>query len=338
MDSLTFLERVDRAKPQPLYVVHGDEHFLKRQVLAALRRLVLGPDEDGFALSTYTGDKAVWSTVHDDVQTLPFLGPRRLVIVENADPFVSAERARLEKFVARLAERPTPITGVLVLEVKTWTATTNLARKVPDAATISCKTPPTNELAGWCVRWCSSQYGKQLAGPAARLLLDLIGPEMGLLDQELRKLAVYVGTAPRIEQQDVDRLVGRSREEDTWQIFGLIGSGKTGEALAFLGRLLDQGTDPVGLLSGPFSWKLRQIAQVGRLCVQGVPLGEALERVGVSTYQRRGVEQMMRHLGRRRLDQLFDWLLQADQGLKGGSQLPPRTLLERLVVQLSRPR
>jgi hypothetical protein len=46
----------------------------------------------------------------------------------------------------------------------------------------------------------------------------------------------------------------------------------------------------------------------------------------------------MRHLGRRRLDRLYDWLLETDQGMKGGSALPPPVLLERLVVRLARAR
>jgi DNA polymerase-3 subunit delta len=339
MDSLTFLERLGKAKVQPLYVLHGDEHFLKRQVLAALRTLVLGPSEDGFAAATYPGDKATWSAVLDELQTLPFLAPRRLVVVEGADPFVSRERARLEKFVAALGERPDP-SGVLVLEVNSWAANTRLARLVPDAGSITCKAPAAHHLPDWCVKWCAAGHGKTLAAAAARLLVDLVGAEMGLLDQELGKLAVYVGPAPRIEADDVDVLVGRSRAEDTWRIFDLIGSGKAGEALAFLGRLLDQGSEPLGLLSGPFSWQLRRIAQAGRLCLQGVPLSEALDRAGVPNFPaaRRGAEQMMRHLGRRRLDRLYDQLVQADLDFKGSSQLPPRTLLERFVVQLARPR
>ena len=40
------------------------------------------------------------------------------------------------------------------------------------------------------------------------MLVELIGPEMGLLDQELLKLSIYVGDRPKIEQADVDRLVG----------------------------------------------------------------------------------------------------------------------------------
>ena len=44
MDSLVFLEKACRSPVQPVYVVHGDELFLKRQVLTALRTHVLGVD------------------------------------------------------------------------------------------------------------------------------------------------------------------------------------------------------------------------------------------------------------------------------------------------------
>jgi hypothetical protein len=67
-------------------------------------------------------------------------------------------------------------------------------------------------------------------------------------------------------------------------------------------------------------------------------LADALERAGVPPFARRQAEQQLRHLGRRRLDALYDLLLQTDFGIKGASPLPPRTLMERLVVQLARGR
>src|SRR6266849_8496920 len=100
MDSLAFLERADRSTVQPIYVLHGDEDLLKREVLAALQSLVLGQAQDTFGLSTHAGDKAVYAAVHDELQTLPFLSPRRLVVVEAADPFVTHYRAALEKYFA----------------------------------------------------------------------------------------------------------------------------------------------------------------------------------------------------------------------------------------------
>ena len=84
MDALTFLDRADRLQPQPLFVLAGDEAFLKRHAQAALRRRLLGPDAPDFALSVYPGDRASWSAVVNDLSTLPFLAPRRLPHRERA--------------------------------------------------------------------------------------------------------------------------------------------------------------------------------------------------------------------------------------------------------------
>jgi DNA polymerase-3 subunit delta len=178
-------------------------------------------------------------------------------------------------------------------------------------------------------------HGKQLTDEAARLLVDLIGQEMGQLDQELAKLAAYVGDGKRIDAADVDRLVGCSREENTWKIFDAIAGGRSAEALAILDRALDQGEDPFRIL-GAFSMQLRRLAQAYRLTQQGRSLGAALEELNVPPFSQRGLDQQLRHLGRRRAERLYDWLLEIDQGLKGGSQLPSRLLLERLVVGLAR--
>jgi len=70
------------------------------------------------------------------------------VIVENADPFVTLHRARLEKYVAEPASA-----GVLVLDVKLWPANTRLAKLVDSAATITCKAQSQYKLPEWCVNW-----------------------------------------------------------------------------------------------------------------------------------------------------------------------------------------
>jgi DNA polymerase-3 subunit delta len=44
----------------------------------------------------------------------------------------------------------------------------------------------------------------------------------------------------------------------------------------------------------------------------------------------------LRHLGRPRAERLYDWLLEMNMGMRGGSTLSERTLLERFVVRLAR--
>lgn len=331
MDALAFLGAAP-ADAGPLYVLAGDETFLKRQCLYAIRRRALGADADADeqAVSLFAGDKATLAEVFDELDTLPFFFRRRLVVVDNADPFVTRYRAELEKKVGHL-----PATGTLVLDVKSWPANTRLARLVETAATIVCKAPAAYRMAPWCTEWAKAHYGKQLPAPAAALLVDLVGPEMGLLDQELQKLATYVGDRARIDQPDVDRLVGNNREQNTFKIFEAMAAGDVKEALAILHRLFAQGDDPQRIL-GAFGMQLRRLAQAYRLTGQGMTPGAALERAGVPPFAVKGAEQQMRHLGRRRLDRLYDGLLQLQLDLRGNSTLPPRTLLERFLIRLAR--
>lgn len=331
MDALTFLQNPAKTAVQPVYVLAGDEAFLKRHALAALRQLLLGGGDDSFGWTALPGDKAAWPAVQGELMTLPFLGQRRVVVVDAADPFVTAHREKLEKYVGAPAA-----TGVLVLDVKTWPATTRLARMVPDPGTLVCKAPATQRLPAWSQQWCKATYGKSLSGVAAKLLVEFVGADMSLLDQELNKLAVYAGDAAQIETRDVDRLVGNNCAENIWKIFDLIGTGQTAAALTVLDRLLAQGEDPLRLL-GAFSMKLRGLAQIHRLTTIGLPLPQAMDQAGIPAYPvaRQSAEQQLRHLGGRRLNHVYDWLLETNQGMKGSSQLPPRTLMERLVVRLA---
>src|SRR5262245_10237686 len=245
MDALTFLEKASKSKRQPVYALVGDEDFLKARCREAIQSLVLGEADPEFALSVYPGEKLDLSAVRNDLETLPFLSPARLVMVEAADPFVTEHREALERYVAK----PSSV-GVLVLEVKTFPETTKLAKALPDGAKLVCKAPPADRLKGWCSSWCKSQYGKPIAADAADYLVELVGPQMGLLDQELAKLASAVGSAPTITGDHVDTYVGRSRGANVFHILNAIGDGQPRKALGILAELFEEGEDPLAIL-GP---------------------------------------------------------------------------------------
>jgi len=329
MDALPFLEKAGRSPLLHLYVVHGDETFLRRQVLQAIKRLALGPDSaDG--LSVYTGAEFKFSDVLDELHTAPFFGERRLIVVEDGDKFVSDHRGLLEKALTKLSD-----TNVLVLDVKSWPANTRLAKQIDGAATIACKALTNYKVPQWCTSWAQASYGKKLGPQAAGLLVDLAGADLGLLDQEIAKLSIFIGGRPEIRADDVDKLVGQNREAETFKIFDAIGAGRIDAALQILDQLFVQGEEPMRL-NGAFAWQLKKLAQAARLVTQGTPLPAALQQVGISPYNTATAQQQLKRIGRERANRLYDWLLELEMGLKGGSPLPPRLQFERLVVRLAK--
>jgi DNA polymerase-3 subunit delta len=334
MHAIEFLRNPADVPPKPVYALYGDDAFLRREALAAIARTVLqGVEDDELAIRRFAGDTATLADVLDEVRTLPFFTRRRLVIVEGADPFVTAHRRELELYAEEPAEK-----GVLVLSVKVWTATTKLAKLVDRVGlAIECKGPHERELHSWLVHLARSRFEVVFHDDAARLLIELAGPEVGILVSDLEKLVVYVGQRREIHGEDVARLVGAGRIETIWKVLDAATTGRGALAIEDLDGLLTSGESPVGLLRA-MSFALLKVYHAGRLRRARVDLREACRAAGIYPSLVEKTQQQHAHLGPTRVDQLPERLIRADLDLIGSSQLDPRVVLERLLVQLSTPR
>jgi DNA polymerase III subunit delta len=335
MHAIEFL-RERRTESEPIYALYGDDAYLRRESLRAIVRAALGPDAEEQAVARFAGDKATpLADVLDELRTLPFLVRARVVIVEDADPFVTAHRKELEAY----AEHPAR-TGVLVLSVKAWPSNTKLAKLVSKAGlALECKSPNERELPDLLVELAQSRFEAKLDKNAAKLLLELVGPEFSLLVPEIEKLATYVGERAKIGRDDVARMVGAGRVETIWKTLEAATSGGATEAITLLDLLLSSGENPVGLLAA-ISASLRKLHHAGALRMAHKSIDDACKEAGIPTYPG-AIQSTLRqhkHLGSERVDNLADWLLRADLDLKGSSSLSPRVILERLLLRLAQPR
>jgi DNA polymerase III subunit delta len=333
MNALDWLRDSNEQPIQAVYTVYGDDSYLIRESIGAVARAVL-PDEDREAgTSRYSGPATTLSTVLDEVCTLPFFSRRRLVIVEEADTFVSKYRKDLEAYVTSPSD-----SGSLLLQVKQWTATTILAQLVEKSGlAINASAPREADLVKWLTQLARTRFDVQLAADGARLMVELVGPEAGLLAAEVEKLAVYAGESRRIERADITTLVGGGRVETIWKALDAVTTGQARVALEHLDNLLAAGEQPVFLLAG-MTASLLKTHHAGRLRVAGLNLAEACRIAGIRDFAVDKTRKQHAHLGPRRVDQLPAMLLQADLDLKGGSLLDPRAILEILLVRLSLPR
>jgi DNA polymerase-3 subunit delta len=325
MEALQFLADTKPLRQiRSLYVLAGADRFLKRLVLQQLLgRLTAGENEE-WAHSVYTGDNERLAEVLTEVQTPALWGSRRVIVVDDADPFVSRFREALEKLAGQT------LAGVLILLVEKWASNTRLAKALPSDAIILCEPPKPRQLVNWCHSRAAA-HGKTINSQAAELLVELTGGDLGLLEQELEKLSTFVGERTSISLEDIDRLVARNRLQTVWQILEALGQGRLSDALVILDRLLEQGEEPLAIL-GALSWQLRKAAQVARLVSGGMSESFAAQRVGLPAWQRERVLMLVRCLGEGAL-RIYDRLLQTDLQLKSAN-LPARSALELLLVRL----
>ncbi len=335
--------------PQSVCVLFGDEPYLKRLGVMEIRRAVLGDDaaDAELSLTQLDGDETSLRDVKDELSTVALFGPgRRLVIVSDADDFVSKNRPELEDYLAR----PSP-SGVLLLDVKTWPATTKLYKAVAAGGLqIDFRVPEKpaersawqSRFSKWIIARAKTVHRARLETEALDRLQEMLGDEVGLLDSEVAKLALIAGEGAAITRKLVDENAGGWRAKTGWEMIDRAFDGKAGEALRQLDRLLLAGEQPVALL-GQLGFRMRQYAAATRLIdfadAEGQRLSprDALVAAGVRNYPGalEPAERQLRQLGRERCRQFYRWLLDADLALKGASRAPSRLVLEQLIARLA---
>jgi DNA polymerase-3 subunit delta len=347
-----YLQAPEAHRAAGICVVFGDEAFLKRLALRQLRGDVLGDENTPYA--RFEGRSADWRDVIDELSTVSLFGGggRRLALIDEADEFVRKHRSRLEEYV----ERPKS-SGVLVLDVATWPNNTRLYKAVDAGGLqIECRAPQKPQgkrkvlderrLLEWLGSWAQSQHDARLTGRAGQLLLELVGPEFGLLDQALAKLALFAGLGGEITPEMVGDVVGGWRAKTIWELIDAACDGKADEALAQLDRLLQAGESPFALF-GQIAWSLRRFAAATRIFERAEREGrrpnvrQALEEAGFRRWPKRlmdDAERQIKQLGRHRSGKIYRWLLDADLALKRTHSTPHRGrfMLEQLLIRLSK--
>jgi DNA polymerase-3 subunit delta len=339
LDALTFLKKPPKGLG-PLVAVFGGEAYLKREVLRAVRRVASGGDADELEARSLRGEVADLAGVIDELSTVSLFGDcPRMVILEDAETFVSEHRGALEKYLGRPARR-----GVLVLDVKTWRSDTRLAKATAAAGglAIRCDPPKLQQIRDWLTHRAKA-LGVELQRDALAHLLELAPAELGILEQELTKLATTVGEGGRITTALVEENVGGGRLRETWDMIEAAARGDAAEALRQLDRLIAAGEEPQGVMP-QMAFVLRQFVIAGRLIEEAERAGRrpnfraALAEAGVKHFKLAEAEGQLRQIGRQRIGRLARQLLDADLALKGSHSQrdAARRVVERLIVQLSK--
>ncbi|MDA0832183.1 MAG: DNA polymerase III subunit delta [Planctomycetota bacterium] len=329
MHTTQFLRKPEAVAVAPMIALFGDDRYLKQQGLEQLGRLLLGDDAE-FNLVKFPGASTELRNVLDELRMVSMWGDRRLIVIDDADDFVSANRAALEKYLDKPAAK-----SVLVLDVKRWPGNTRLAKQVEaKGLSLECTPLQGNTLTKWIAETCRTQHQHEMTPAAIQLLVDLVGSSLAVLDQELAKLSSFAGERTKIDVDDVTTLVGGWKAETTWDMLRAVNEGQIGKALTLLDKLLVAGEPPLKILGGVSS-VFRKLSKAVDLAVLGTPLPAALSKAGVFPRDIGTSEKFLRRMGRHRAGRFREWLAAVDRDLKGASPLPERLLLERALIRLS---
>jgi len=238
---------------KPIYVLHGSDRYRRRRYREAIVDALLGDADRQLALVSYD-DSAELADVLDTVRTVPFLAPRRVVILDDADRFLTQHRGALEEYFANPASN-----GSLILIVNTWQDRWRIAKlAVQVGEVLDCSPPSPGELPKWLTKAAKSR-GKTLSKDAAGLLAAWVGPDLAQLENEIEKLALYVGTRKDIAAEDVAAVVSPTAGPVAFALSNAIDARNPKAALEALNDLLAQPGEEYRVL-GLLAWHLRKSA------------------------------------------------------------------------------
>ena len=326
---------------KPICVVYGDDVYMRSDAVRHIRNQVLAGEDAEFSLNQFEGDdsKLEFKDVLRELQTVAmFGGGRRFVRIDEADKFVTNFRAELENYAVKPVEQ-----SVLILQLKTFASTTNLYKKtIASGLVIEAKMLSDSEMPKWVVQQSKSRHKMPCDLTAAKMMVERIGAESGLLDQELAKLVLMADAQKGITPELVEQAVGSWRSQTAFAVLDSALAGKTAAALGQLDALLLAGED-IDRIFGAFTSSLRKMGIATELILESerrghkLPVKSALSKAGVS-FNLDQAERQLIHLGRHRGAKLLDRLLRLGLAFRGESRTDQfRTLLEKFIVSLALP-
>ncbi len=311
-----------------VYVICGKDKFLVGSECEALLDRLLPVEQRAMALYQPRAEDADIAEVLDELRTMPFLAEKRVVLIKDADPFISANREYLEKYF----DNPSPC-GVLVLTVGTWRKNTKLAKKLARAGQLI----DVAEIKAWklpkfAADYADSKHGKAFAGRTAELLVELVGDDPGRITREVEKLAMYVGDRKLITAEDIAKLIGHNRMFNAFAVIDAITAGDMGGAIERLRNMFAADKSAEYTVVGAFAYHFRRMFNAKTLLAKGAAQRQVIGQLRIWG----NVDGFFRQLGRMSLERIAAVLCELariDYASKTG-QATCRVAIEQLVVKL----
>ena len=242
MDPISLEKSLSKGDLESVYVFHAEEDYWVQRLSEALSRALkkkygeveeIRFDEEDWQLDRLLSELGSYSM---------FAG-HRFLKVPAADKI---KKADWEKVAAALGGETLGFTLLLICERKDTFKEASKSLKGSEA--VECAKPKVRDVPSIAVQFGKDE-GKTLNLSDARILIDLVGPDLLTLQNQIRLLAVFVGEKGSISGEDIHRLFSQSAEQEVFALTRALSEGDSSQAFSSLRRILGQGEPPVRLLA-----------------------------------------------------------------------------------------
>lgn len=304
---------------KPVYLLYGEEAFLKKSYKNRLKEAIAGDDTMNYHY--FEGKGLDVQEIISLADTMPFFGSRRLILVEDSGFFKSAADALVEYLPSM------PDTTCILFVESEVDKRNRMYKKVKDLGHAAEMTRQNvNQLAAWAGGILAKE-GRKITGRTMELFLSKTGDDMENIRMELEKLICYTIGRDVITDQDVEEVCTVRVTNKIFDMVSAIVTRQTKKAMDLYEDLLTLKEPPMRILF-LIARQFNQLLQVKEMMAQGMDKGSIASRLKMQPFVVGKVMPQARTFSRAQILSYVNLCVDAEEAVKTGR------LNERLAVEL----
>ena len=319
-----------------IFFLHGNDEFAINRKLKDFESDFSDPTTAGMNTARLEARTMTENDLNNAVNAMPFLAPKRLVILSNPSAKFNnpATRKKFEEFLSNA-----PDTAKLVMyelmepkEVeKHWLV--KWAGK--NTSLVKLQTfflPKQRDMPGWIINEAKNQSG-QIEPAAAARLAEMVGVDTRQAGMELAKLLAYVNWGRPVRGSDVEAVCIVTSQQSVFDFVDALSQGNGKSAQKLLHRLLEN-EDPFSLW-GMVVRQFRLLIQAREILDGRGNKDDVARALGVHPFVAEKTTGQAGRFSMEALERIYHRLLKIDEQVKT-SQVTLDLALDTLVVELAR--
>ena len=320
------LKQLKETGPERLYLLWGEEEYLRDSYLKSMLELCFPDGDDDFQHRVFKADQPNADELRSAVDTMPFFSDR--VLIEMRDLDYNKPQDELTEI---LSDIPDYCTVVFLLgQGEEPNGKSKLVKFLRNnGREIQFTVQDQNMLMRWIARRFAF-YGKGLEIEAGQRLIYLSGDRMKALIPEIEKIAAYA-KGEKVTAADVNAVANRIAESDIFDLTDAIADRRFNTAAGILADLLEQRDSSVSAILSMLSMQFRRLF----LARQSADARTLMELSGIKyDFMARRILNSARNYEDAQLRHAIELCAEADYRLKSES-VDEKQLLKETVMRIA---
>ena len=308
---------------KPVYLLYGDEAFLKNSYKNQMRTAISGDDTMNY--NYFEGKGLDLNELISLADTMPFFSEKRLIMVEDSGFFKGAS----DELVAYLPQMPD--TTCMIFVESEVDKRSRMFKKVKE---IGYAAEMARQDFAQLSRWAGgilAREGKKITGRTMELFLNMTGDDMENIRMELEKLVSFTLGREIITDEDVEAVCTVRVTNKIFDMVTAIVNRQTKKAMDLYEDLLTLKEPPMRILF-LIARQFNQILQVKELMAKGMDKGSIASRIKVPPFVAGKMMPQAKTFTREQILSCVTQCVEAEEAVKTG-RLNDRMAVELLITR-----